>query len=273
MSDGIRSLSANQYFSSAGCSKSMLDDIAGEPWGGCPALFYAKHIAGTVENKDTEATRFGSLVHRVVLEPDSLTDAYHVKPEGMSFSTKEGKAWKADHSDREIINETDWTKAVAIRDAVWSHPDARRLLEGAQTEQCLFANDENGMLRKCRLDALPAKGNALADLKTAGDVGPRAFEKSVWEYRYFVQAAYYCDLAGLLGIEREAFAFIVVQKEPPFLVSVYQMDPEIMEIGRMMYRRELAEVQRRTEENDWPGYPTQMVGIPDFARKQLEAVL
>lgn len=268
----IRSMDYKAYREEPGVSKSMLDDIAPSPWKGCAEKYHAKHIAKTVPPEETDALKFGSLAHRVVLEPDSLDGAYHVRPDGLSFTTKEGKAWRDAHGDRPIITHDEWTRASAVRDAVWKHREARALLTNAQREKSLFATDKDGTLRKGRLDLIPAGTDCLADLKTCESAALGDHERDSLQYRYFVQAAYYLDLAQMIGLEFDKFAFICVEKTPPYLVAVYQVDPEILDLGRTFYRRDLAEVQSCTETGIWPGYKTQMAGLPAWAKKQMQEV-
>src|SRR6187402_3391367 len=71
MSDGIRSLSAEDYFRASGVSRSMLETLVLET----PKHFHAKFIARTAPDKETPAKRMGSLVHRRILEPDTMTNA------------------------------------------------------------------------------------------------------------------------------------------------------------------------------------------------------
>jgi len=268
--NGILSLTKEQYRGSEAISKSDLDYIAPPR---TPAHYRAKK-SGLLEDEQTPAMRMGSMVHRAVLEPETLSGAWVVKPQGMNFTTKEGKEWKAAQT-LPIIGQEEADTITGIVDAVWSHPIAKRVLKGAKTEVCLFAQDDHGTLRKGRLDALPAAGNAILDLKTSVSADPQEFEKSLAKYRYHVQAAYYLDLCKLLGIDRTEFLFIVVEKAAPFAVGVYAIDPQAVELGRREYRRDLQLVRTCTEENRWPAFGDEIttVGLPAWMQKQLEAIL
>lgn len=268
--NGILSMTAEQYHAADGVSKSSLDWIA-PPY--TPAHFHARFIANTLADEETPAKRLGSLTHRVILEPDTLDGAFYVKPEGMTFTTKEGKAWRDDHSDRPIIANDDATAIKGMRDAVWRHPLSKRLLTGAAKEQNLFATDATGVLRKGRIDVLKS-GWPIADLKTVAGTDDKWFERQNEECRWYVQAAYYVDLAELVELDcQRAFCCITVEKTPPYDVTCRDFN-DLLEAGRMCYKRDLALLNHCRESDQWPGRSIEFLpaSLPAWVMKQLEAI-
>jgi len=265
--DGIHSLDFAAYKSAAGVSKSVLDKIAPPK---TPA-----HCRWYLDNPDvgdpTPAQVFGTIFHRACLEPDTMKGAFAVKPDGMNLATKEGKAWKAEQGDKAILSADDANGIERGVAALWAHPQTARLLRGAQFERSLFAKDKAGTLRKGRLDAL-TEGNAIPDVKTCESAALDDFERSILKYRYHVQAAYYLDLCALLGIEKQAFVFLCVEKSPPFAVAVYSLDADVIDLGRREYKRDLALFRQCEESGQWPGYSEsiELISVPPWARKQLE---
>lgn len=269
-SDGIHSMAFEQYVAADGISKSMLDYLA-HPY--TPAHLRA-HL-DEPRSEPTEAQLIGTITHRAIFEPDTMVGAFWVKPEGMKFTTKEGKKWQDDHQDRQIVSADTAEKIRRMVQSVWAHPIAKRLLTGSSFERSLFAKDEHGTLRKARLDVLTASGNMLPDLKTCDSAAPEDFEKTAWNYRYHVQAAYYLDICALLGIEREKFLFICVEKAAPYCVAVHEMHPILVEHGRKTYQRDLALYRQCVETGEWPGYPTDVhkIAAPAWAMKEIENTL
>lgn len=257
MTPGIHSMPAEEYFKADGISKSGLDLIDISP----RHYRYAKR-------EETEALFMGTLLHRQLLEPETLENSVHIKPEGMSFATREGKAWRAAHDDKPIIEEGSLTNAINAAKAIHAHPIARRLLKNAEPEKSLFGIDSHGTLRKCRLDALCA-GTLIPDVKTTQDARPDAFSRAIWDYRYHVQAAYYIDLCNMVGIEKTAMAFIVVEPKPPYCVAVYFLDDEAVEIGRQQYQANIQTYRNCLATDTWPGYSdeAQPIGLPAWALK------
>ena len=271
MNPGIFTISAEQYHAASGVSKSMLDWIAAPEC--TPAHYRARFITKEIPDSQTDAMRLGSIMHRVCLEPDSLDGAFWEKPDGMSFATKEGKAWRAEHSDRPVIAADDVKAVKGMRDAVWRHPVARKLLAGAETERSLFATDKEGTLRKGRLDALIA-GNVVPDLKTCLSTEHSKLERVILDLRYHVQIAYYADLCGLLGIPKEAGVLIFVEKTPPYDVVCAKLDDQVFEMGRREYKANLATLRHCLETDTWPGRSDTLeeISLPAWHMKQMEQI-
>lgn len=268
--NGIHSMAYEDYAKAEGVNKSSLDYIA-PPY--TPAHFRARFITGELKDEETPAKRLGSLTHRCVLEPETLEGAFHIKPGGMKFTTKDGIAWRDEHEDRPIITTPEARQIEAMRDAVWRHPLAKRLLAGGQMERSVFATDENGILRKARLDCLPPAGNILPDLKTVESTDEHWFEKQNENCRWFVQAAYSISITKLLGMAFENFAAITVEKTPPYDVVVRDFS-DLLHAGRMCFERDLMMLRQCREKNEWPGRSNHFepATLPAWAMKGLEQI-
>lgn len=264
---GIYSIAAERYHAASGVSKSMLDVLAEKT----PA-----HLQAYLKTppEPTDAMRFGTILHRALLEPDTFTDGFYVRPDGMNFTTVSGKAWRDVHQDRPIIDAGASQMIEKMVSAVHTHPFAKRLLAGAQREQSLFVEDGNGILRKSRLDAL-TKGNVIPDLKTVESANLETFERAVSRYRYHVQAAYYLDNCNLASIDKHSFFFICVEKSPPFAVRCLQLMPEVIECGRRLYQRDLQIYRNCLETGLWPAWGDNFeeCGLSAWEMKQLENML
>lgn len=266
MTSSIISLPAEQYRAAEGVSKSDLDLIAPP---NTPAHFKA-HKSGLIQREETDAMRLGSITHRALLEPETMNGAYHIRPDGMKFNTTEGKAWQKDHSDKPIVTSDDDARVKRMRDAVWNHPLAKRLLNGSTTEQCFFAQDSKEVVRKGRMDAIPKSGNTIVDLKTCESADPDEFGKKVNQYRYHCQAAWYLQLAKLCGLDRKEFVFICVEKNPPYCVACYTLEPQAIELGERLIMGDYQRYLNCLESNEWPGYPVIIggIGLPAYVYKQ-----
>jgi hypothetical protein len=270
--NGIHTLSYEQYRAAEGVSRSDLEDLI--PDEGTPLKFYRKHIACCDREEETDAMRLGSLTHRFILEPETIKGAFHIKPEGMNFATKEGKAWRAEHSDRPIIPLDEACRIQAMREAVWSHKGSRKFLEGAQTERCLFAQDGKGTLRKARLDLIPASGNALADLKTCQSASEFQMSKSMDKLGYNRQAAFTLGLCKLLQMEFHHWFLICVESSAPFDVVVYPVDPAAIQVGRNEIEGAIQTYRNCLETGNWPGRCSgiaEPLTLPAWRQRELDA--
>lgn len=273
----VESMAFEAYQQAEGVNVSSLKWISPPEY--TPAHYRAKFITGEMPEVEEEeqttkmdARTFGKLFHRACLEPDTMAGNFWVKPDGMSFATKEGKAWRSEHAERPIITEKNAKAITGMRDSVWRHAGAKALLTGARTEACLFSQDEHGTLRKGRLDAIPAGGNSLVDLKSIKAIDDKTVRKTITDRRYYVQAPAYIDLARLCGIERDVFVFIFVEKTPPYLVSVRPLDEFAENVGRKIYQADLARLRNCLETNQWPGDPNDGTdcGLTSWMQSQLE---
>lgn len=264
----IQSIPSAQYHAAVGVSRSMLEWLTPPK---TPAHFKAKYIDKLIPDKETPALTMGSLVHRCILEPDTMAGAFHVKPDGLNFSTVAGKAWKTEHGYKPIIDSEDLAAITGMRDSVWRHSKASAILKASEFERSAFAEDD-GLLLKARFDALPRTGNVIADLKTCNSADLDSVEKAMFQYGYYRQAAFYLRVANLLGLKRDFFVFIFMEKSPPYAVACYTPADIIIEAGEMMVSRDLQLLRNCYAEDKWPGYPEgiEPCALPAWAMKQIE---
>lgn len=148
----------------------------------------------------------------------------------------------------------DYKNMIAMLAAI-GRSEAAPLLQGAETEQSYFWRDEAGILRKCRTDIVTADGEFILDLKTTDDVSKEGFGRTIANFGYHVSAAWYLDvLAGLYGADApQGFAFIAAQKTRPYDVAVHYLTDRQIQLGRLLYRENLALLMTCMERNEWPG--------------------
>jgi hypothetical protein len=229
-----------------------------------PAHYHA-YKTGLIKREETRALVLGTLCHLAVLEPEQLPTAFAVRPAGLDFRTKDGKAWRDAQGDKPILDETEAAMLDGMSKSVAAHPAAAALLDGAQREVSLFKEHRTGLRLKGRLDVL---GNGyVADVKTAeaGDAG--GFAAAVFKYGYHVQAAMYCQLAGV-----ERFSFITVEKVAPFAVAVYDLSAKALQVGLNSLNYALDTIALCEEAGEWPAYArdAQTLDLPAWAYKLAE---
>lgn len=215
----------------------------------------------------SDALTFGTLFHTVVLEPDNLAgyvvlDAAKIAGDnpktGRPYDAPQmtakfrAAAAEAEADGRTVVTQEDWDRAHAMRDAVAAHDVANRLLfeEDGRAELSCFAVDDNGIGHKARFDRLIT--GAGIDLKsTSGRPGEDAIARTVVDFGYDVSAAHYLEVANLLGLDVQAFAFVVVSKAEPYHVTVCDLDESFLARGRALRAKAL----RRHTDPAEPRYP------------------
>jgi len=168
----------------------------------------------------------------------------------------------------------------AIAGSIRAHPIAAEAFREGEAEVTLTWHEpETGVPCKARPDYLPSHQRWVVDLKTAQSANPRSWRDQAYRLGYHARAAWYLDAAEIvLGRAPEEYWFVIVEKEPPYLVSVISFDREAVEWGRRANRKACALFARSMAENDWPGYrePGQnherafRVSLPPWALYQLQ---
>jgi len=159
--------------------------------------------------------------------------------------------------------------AAALR----AHPVASALFspERGDAEQSLFWIDgPTGMYRRARLDHLPYPTSArmiLSDYKTCAKADAVSAAKTLHNLGYARQAATYLDGVQALGhADAEAMYVICFQeKQPPYLVHIFEVDAMALTIARDQNRAALELYARCVAEDRWPGWEdVDLLGVPGW---------
>lgn len=271
---GLVECTNTEYHEGPGISKSHLDCIAGKS----PLHYWARYRDPNRErNNETPAKQLGTAIHSIILEPDLFTKHYAVNPGGFDRRTNVGKAeWAAflaENQGKIILEDDGYQKCLAIRDAVNRHPLASGLLRApGKAEQAFFALEpDTGELVKCRLDYMHDGGAVVVDVKSTEDASPSGFGKSAANYRYFIQPPWYFDiLETLYGETPRHWAFLALEKDPPFAIGIYYATQDQMDIGREFARRDMLRItkliaaEKAWQEGDppvWVDYATEVAPL------------
>jgi hypothetical protein len=234
------------------------------------ALRTPAHYHARVVREATEATVLGTAAHAAILQPELYRSTYVVAPV-MDRRTKDWKEWKAENviDGHEIITQPDAWLVQGMAAAVMANPVARDLISRSQVECTLqWTDPETGLRCKARPDLRPMHDHALGDLKTAADASYRAFQRAIYSFGYHIQAAHALEgLATINGESCNTWVWIVVEKEPPFAVALYQADDITLDTARRERRRALGLIAACEKAGEFPGYPQdiQPIGLPPWA--------
>jgi hypothetical protein len=148
----------------------------------------------------------------------------------------------------------------AAADAARKDPLAGPLLDldGAHTEVSIrWTDPEHGVPLKARLDLLRELAGrvTVVDVKTCDDASVDACRKAIGEYRYHWQRASNVEALEALGVVDPAFLLVFVEKQPPHLVNVIDLDDATAARGRRWWRAAVARYAACTRAGAWPGYP------------------
>lgn len=219
----------------------------------------------------TEALKNGTLTHCALFEPDALAARYVVKPDGMSFSTKDGKAWKEANVGREVVDAVAMQTAQAQAAAVRALPEIAALLsEGMAEASAFWIDEQTGELCKCRPDHTSPAGDGviLVDGKTCRDASPEGFGRAIWNLDYHLQAAWYSDgFERATGKRVHGFVFAAVESAWPHAAAAYMLGDDVLEKARSENRRLLNLYAECKRTGIWPGYAAgiNLINLPKWA--------
>jgi exodeoxyribonuclease VIII len=207
----------------------------------------------------TAAFDMGTVLHASALPGENPDDIAVRMPEGMKKTTKEGKAFVAEHKGKIILNPSDAYVVDQMMLSLREHPFSAGLVNGdlkGKAEQSFFCTDkETGLELKARPDFILDDCSLILDLKTTVDASPKGFQRSVANYRYFVQASHYLDvIEGATGTRPQAFLFVAVEKTRPFSTAVYMADQAMIDLGKHQAREDLNNIAQWIADNKFPGY-------------------
>jgi exodeoxyribonuclease VIII len=281
MTDNIRNalifgLDADEYHNGGienEISNTMLTHMAKSPRH-CYALHYADERP---RQFSTPAMFAGTLAHCMILEPHTVLNRYAVKPENYDGRTVAGKTWLASLApNMKIVSEQQLQTAHAQRNAVLAVPELAHLFSSGHAEVSVFWRDEKtGQHCRCRPDWIHTRSNGhviCIDLKTAVDVSPDGFAKSIATYGYHRQLAHYVAGLDANGIIVDEFVFAAVSNAYPFIAVPYVLDIEASLQGWEEVAELLALHAECMKTGIWPAYGSgrQYISLPKWASRSNE---
>ena len=268
-------------------SRSAIMDFAKSP-----RTYWANYLnPAKPEKKSTPAMIFGEQFHKIILEnqqfyeefvrefiPYTLPKVGLLKDIGREeydiqksnrdhfekMTVEQMEFWKSVNANKKIVLTADWEKLDNMMKSLRSNIEAWDLLTDGKNESSYFWEDsDTGFLLKARPDIL--HGSMVVDLKTARDASPRGFQNAMCAGGYHIQAAMILDAVRAVD-NREIVTFInvCIEKEYPYSVGVYIIDPSAINAGREKYKHILKEMKKARETNSYLDYETQIVGLPNW---------
>lgn len=170
---------------------------------------------------------------------------------------------------RTVLTAEESEQVIGMHDSLMRNDLVCSILYGAKVETSgVWMDSETGVLCKYRADIINEKHRIVADLKTTRDGSPQRFPKSIYDFGYHIQAAHYLEGVRAHGIDVAEFVLIVVEKEPPYSVSLFRINDQDIE-GRVSAinrgradRLAMLEIWRACRaRNHWPDWGEEIIDI------------
>ena len=252
----IDDLSFEDYQLLAPLNNSLLNFMARSP-------AHFKQERDNPTERKTDALRFGTLAHCGVLEEDSIFERYErIPPFEKQIDSKNPRATKrykeqlAEFKDtispKIAVTIDEFDRMLGVVRSVKQH--ANVFIDGRAESVLIWREEETGIWCKARLDYLRwhRDTGTIYDFKTSRDC--RDFGRSIANYGYDRQAAFYLRGCQTLGLDVRSFWFVVAETEAPFGVMAAQLDPVTLADGDQQVRQLLLKVNECEAKQDWPSY-------------------
>lgn len=202
-----------------------------------------------VKREPGPAASLGAAFHVKLLQPELFGSRYVLRPTSVDYRTKIGKAWRerAIADGKSVLSCDDMQSIENMANSVMNHRVARDLLVGdGRNELAMTWVDRDHNVRcKGRIDRLACaagKSPKLVGVKTIHDIRPYHWCRSILEYSYHVQWAYYVDglVENQLAHPGDLLVYeILVENSPPYDVAVELVGHDWLDEGRRQYKKAL----------------------------------
>jgi exodeoxyribonuclease VIII len=241
------------------------------------ALLYKHEVLDGNKRGSTPQQELGTALHAYYLERDFFDAKYRVGDK-IDRRTKEGKAAFEERErlakeegfiflDQEAMN-----KVLSAGKVLDEHPYLKTIKSKLKCEASMFW-EKDGIKCRGRIDAFMPDTGVIVDLKTTKDA--KNFSKSIIDYGYHRQAAYYLDgLKATTGLDAKEFIWVTIEMDAPHLCAIYRGDEMMIACGRHEYSQDLIDFKESQDKNEWAGLSTlvQTISLPTWYLKRAAEV-
>jgi len=242
-----------------------------------PRKYWANYLNHDKPAKEqTTAMRIGNAFHMFILEPHIFQTTYLIEPSRVLLKDAGREAYELyklqmneiENSGRPVLSQSEWGTIHSMAISLQNHSKAMKLIGDAEYEASYFWIDEDSGLKvKARPDIYHADAGIYVDIKTIDDASPENFSRSMAAYGNHIQGAMVQDAIAVSGQGKpvETVINICVEKTYPYSIGIYIIDEAALDYGRMQYKDILLQMKKCQEENNWPDYQIQTIGLPKWA--------
>lgn len=229
------------------------------------------------QKESTKTMKFGTLVHKAVLEGRDFLEDYIVEPifKGLTKDGKETTSANAESvklakaewyenlkPNQKVVTQEDYDKIGFIMESLLSHsfvkdvfkegkPEVRGQFKHKTDIGVIYAND-----------FLSHDLSTWIDLKTCQDSRHDHFRRSIEQHRYDLQCAIYTKgIESVYGKTPKLKAWIAVENVEPYECRVHFVDSFWEESGAYEFERCMRDLKSSLESGTWPQSQTQVESV------------
>lgn len=202
------------------------------------------------ERKQTDAMKFGAMVHCMILEPDEFNNRFDIAPE-CDRRTKVGKALWQDFLDgkregTEVVKHTDFMDADRIAKAILHNPASAWVFENVGQTEVSIEWEYKGLKWRGFIDGIGNDIGIIVDLKILADVSPKKVERYIRYEGAGRQAVHYKRGSG-----KQTYDYYVVGADRSGAVSVTKLGRGVLNAASRDLDWYITQFKRCRFENAW----------------------
>ncbi len=219
-----------------------------------PAHYKAQFFEASTTSK---AKDFGTLIHTLVLEPQTFASRYAVYEGVKDGRDPEFKAFVKAHPGQAVIEDVSLQSAKRMTEKLLERrfrgrPFADYLAEGEKEATIYYTDPTTGVRCRVRIDMLHPE--FVFDLKTALSVIQGEWLRQALNLNYDLQSYMY-SLAECLYSGRDKplpFVFIVGENSAPYSASAFTAGDTFIAKGGKKYQEVIAAYAACSKQDYWP---------------------
>lgn len=222
-----------------------------------PLLYHQRYIAKSLPPFSSSATDHGTLLHTWLELGDDFLATLVSPPQSTLTSTglvgKEAEKWAKNEAPEgaTVVGPKERAQIFAEVAAIKGNPAAADLIARVTGHEISVRwTTQDGHKLKCRADAVTP--DVWLDLKTTREADILAdFWRSVLQFRYHLQDAWYRCGMEACGMDPAPLQFIVVSTSLPHDCQVVTLPPAVVAEGQRLMDRALADLRLREDLDYW----------------------
>lgn len=240
------------------------------------------------EEEDKSHFAVGKAAHDLLLLEDRFPEAYYELPEGFAWNKTKmmadeiAAANAAQESGLCLLKADDAETVRKVAAVLRANPLVVAALKNGVTEETLVHVDpETGVWLRARPDFRSntiTTGGAVrldVDLKFMAPThcSPDGFSRAIGNFGFHQSAAFYADaLKAIYGHAPTNRLHIVVEKEAPYSVSLYELPEDDVARGRWLNRQAIRKFADCLSADRWPAYSNEptLCGLTGWARRSID---
>lgn len=256
----IRGMPNEVYHAADALSKSALDLFDRSP----------AHLAFAEPFKTSRAMVIGTAIHTALLEPERFKDEYVLLTEVTDRRSSVYKEAIKHHAEENVLTGTEAANVHGMTETAKANPDFAAYTSKPHHVELSFFGvcKETGTSIKCRFDLLTEDGHAL-DVKKTRDSRYDDFSRSIMNYRYHVQHAFYSYVYECVtGEPLKSFVFFAIEENSPHTNVIYRLCHESITVGKELAMRGIKDYAAcdNPAASIWGG--EQVISLPEWYLNQ-----